>query len=543
MAKRIHRFLVTLFLCGLVSVGYTQDWLYTVQPGDTVWDISHTQLKDWRYWDDILKRNNIRNAATLRPGTKISIPLYVVREEASEVRVEKVVGKVEVMFRNKSEKLPLKPGISLGAGDRVITGESSTALLILEDQSSILLRESSELEFTRLKTLGGGNHRSMNAQLRVNQGRMNMDANPAHVPDSSYEIFTVSANSAVRGTGFRIGVEKDSSRTEVLEGLVSVGNAFGKVDVPRNFGTVAQKDSPPIEPVELLPAPDLETFPALIRYLPTVVSSNSIRQARSYRVQIARDQEFLEIMLDRTVKERLMVDQRLEDGDYFLRVRGVDANGLEGNDAVKAFRVEARPEAPMVRSPLPEHVLHAGTVDFSWAEVEGVDSYVFELAHDDGFTQPLQRESLGDTHATVDISDAGEYVYRLSSVTAEGRQGPPGKPVKIRVLPVPAVPEPKPPAVDGDKLRLAWQAVDGVANYQVQLATDTEFQELVVDEKTVEPGIAIPRPVSGYYYFRLRSIDMEGYEGGFSTPQRFEVKPASYLPMILFGIASVLLLF
>jgi len=543
MAKRIHRFLVTLFLCGLVSVGYTQDWLYTVQPGDTVWDISHTQLKDWRYWDDILKRNNIRNAATLRPGTKISIPLYVVREEASEVRVEKVVGKVEVVFRNKSEKLPLKPGISLGAGDRVITGESSTALLILEDQSSILLRESSELEFTRLKTLGGGNHRSMNAQLRVNQGRMNMDANPAHVPDSSYEIFTVSANSAVRGTGFRIGVEKDSSRTEVLEGLVSVGNAFGKVDVPRNFGTVAQKDSPPIEPVELLPAPDLETFPALIRYLPTVVSLNSIRQARSYRVQIARDQEFLEIMLDRTVKERLMVDQRLEDGDYFLRVRGVDANGLEGNDAVKAFRVEARPEAPMVRSPLPEHVLHAGTVDFSWAEVEGVDSYVFELAHDDGFTQPLQRESLGDTHATVDISDAGEYVYRLSSVTAEGRQGPPGKPVKIRVLPVPAVPEPKPPAVDGDKLRLAWQAVDGVANYQVQLATDTEFQELVVDEKTVEPGIAIPRPVSGYYYFRLRSIDMEGYEGGFSTPQRFEVKPASYLPMILFGIASVLLLF
>jgi len=139
MAKRIHRFLVTLFLCGLVSVGYTQDWLYTVQPGDTVWDISHTQLKDWRYWDDILKRNNIRNAATLRPGTKISIPLYVVREEASEVRVEKVVGKVEVVFRNKSEKLPLKPGISLGAGDRVITGESSTALLILKNSGSFRL--------------------------------------------------------------------------------------------------------------------------------------------------------------------------------------------------------------------------------------------------------------------------------------------------------------------------------------------------------------------------------------------------------------------
>ena len=533
-----------LFLClwSLTSATFAEDWLYTVQPGDTVWDNSHTQLKDWRYWEDILKHNNIRNAAKIRPGTKIAIPLYVVREETSEVRVDNVVGQVDVVFRNKTEKLPLKPGMSLVAGDKLVSGANSTVLLSLEDKSSILLQENSELEFTRLQTLGAGAHKSMNTRLRVNRGRMNMTANPDHVPDSSYEILTVSANSAVRGTGFRIGVEKDSSRTEVLDGVVSVGNALGNVTVPKNFGTVAKKDSPPLKPVQLLPAPDLSSFPELIRYLPTVVNLNSLEQAQGYRVQIALDKAFMKIRLDRVVKNKLMIDQHLEDGEYWLRVRGVDAHGLEGNNARMAFRIDARPEAPMVREPLSDQVLHVGAVNFSWAEVEDVSSYLFELARDADFTQIQKKESLRGTDLTLEIGEPGDYYYRLSSVTADGRQGPPGRAVKIRVLPVPAVPEPKPPAVEGDELRLAWQKVEGIASYQVQLAADPDFQELVADVKTTEPWIQIHRPPGGFYYFRLRSIDPEGYEGAFGTPQRFEVEPGSYLPLILFAVASALLL-
>ncbi len=432
--------------------------------------------------------------------------------------------------------------MSLVAGDRVICGENSTALLSLEDNSSILLQENSELEFTRLKTLGGGKRKSMNARLKVNQWRMNMTANPAHIPDSSYEILTVSANSAVRGTGFRIGVEKESSRTEVLDGLVSVGNAWGNVDVPKNFGTVAKKDSPPIRQVELLSAPDLDSFPTLIRYLPTVVALNSLAQAHGYRVQVARDAAFTDIRLDRIVREKLMIDQKLEDGKYYLRVRGVDANGLEGNNAEKIFRIDARPETPMARTPLSDRVLHVGDVDFSWAAVEGVSSYLLELARDADFTQLQKKESLPGTDTTLEIREPGNYYYRLSSVTADGRQGPPGKAVQIRVLPVPAVPEPEPPAVEGDKLRLAWQKVEGIASYQIQLAADPDFHELVADIRTTKPWIQIHRPPGGYYYFRLRSIDTEGYEGGFGTPRRFEVEPGSYLPVILFVLASALLL-
>ncbi len=542
MDNRFRKFWAAVLMCCLASVASAEDWLYTVKPGDTVWDISHKLLKDWRYWDDILRHNNISNAATIRPGTKIAIPLYIVREELSEVRVESVNGKADVVFGNDGRKLPLKPGMALTAGDRVITGEKSTVFFSLEDKSSILLQEQSELEFTRLTALGAKRKKSMDAKLKIRRGRIKMHANPQKIPDSRFEILTTSANSAIRGTSFRIGVEKDSSRTEVLDGLVSVGNAHGTVDVPGNFGTVAQKNSPPLQPVKLLPPPDLEGFPSLIRYLPTVVPLNSLERAQNYRVQVARDQDFRKIALDRVVKGRMMVDQHLDDGAYFVRVRGVDGNGLEGNNASKAFRIEARPEAPMLREPLSDSVLHVGPVGFSWAEVKDVETYLFELARDAQFTGVLEQRSVNGTDTSVEFRDAGEYFYRLSSVTAEGRKGPPGKATRIRVLPVPAVPQTKPPAVEGNHLRLIWQEVDGIASYHVQLASDADFQNLIVDKQTPDSWVQVQRPPSGYYYFRLRSIDAEGYVGVFSTPQRFEVEPESYLPLVFFVIGSILLL-
>lgn len=539
--KKIHRAVVGLFIFCAASLTHAEDWVYTVKPGDSIWGISHTQLKDWRYWNDIQRHNNITNAAKLRPGTKISIPLYIVRQEVSAVRVEDVQGKVEVIFGRNGKKNPLKPGMSLTVGDTVVTADKSTAQLSLEDNSVILLQESSELEFTRLKTLGGGNQRSLDAKLNMRKGRMNMSANPTHQRDSMFEILTVSANSAVRGTTFRIAVGQDSSRTEVLDGLISVKNALGSVDVPKNFGTVAKKDSPPIKPVKLLPAPDLKAFPELIRYLPKVVALNSLKKAVSYRVQIAKDQGFRKIAMDRVIKQRLMIDQSLSDGVYFVRVRGVDSSGLEGNNSVKEFRIDARPEAPMVRAPLSDAVLHVGGIEFSWGDVEGVDHYLFEIAKDEAFAQVTLKESVSDASYSVEMAE-GEYFYRLSSVVDGGKQGPPGKAVKIRVRPIPAVPETKPPAVEGDRLRLAWQPVEGVSTYQLQLATDADFQNIVVDNKTSDPQVEISRPPSGYYYMRLRAIDSEGYVGAFSTPQRFEVEPESYLPLILFVLGSALLL-
>ncbi len=526
------------FLLSIAPVS-AEDWLYTIKPGDTVWDLSHDLLKDWRYWKDILRHNQIEDATTIRPGMRIAIPLYVVKEEHSEARVQAVHGDARVRIGSTGQPLPLKPGMALSVGDHVMTGGNSTVLISLEDGSVILMQEQSELEFTRLRKLGGGEN--LDAGLYVRKGAMKMDANPSHHPDNSYEIQTVAANSAVRGTHFRIGVDGAASRTEVLQGLVSVGNDLGSVDVPENFGTVVEKDAPPVKPVQLLDAPDLDVVPSLVRYLPTVVRLDTPPGAAGYHIQIATDDEFLQLVLDRKVKNRFMIDQALADGSYHVRVRALDARGLEGRDAVTRLTVDARPQAPLVRQPLPGKVLHAGDLVFSWAEVEAADKYRFELAADEAFRDVRTERMVDGTRITLPVSE-GSWYFRLTSVTSEGRAGPPGRTVKIDVLPVPPVPQPKPPATEEGKLVLAWQAVEGVASYHVQVAADRDFQELLVDESTSTPVLKVPRPPSGFYYFRLRSVDAEGYQGAFGPAQRFEIKPDSYWPLAIMGIAVALLL-
>ncbi len=533
----------SLLLFSLLAVAApAEDWFYTIKKGDTVWDISHKTLKDWRYWKEVLERNHISNAAVLKPGTRIAIPLYIVREKPAEVRVEAVQGPVTVVIADKGNRQPLKAGMVLGLGDRLISAAKGSAWLSLEDGSSILLRENSELEFTRMRRLGGEDSNSMDVQMRVRAGGIKMQANPKKNPDSTYGIKTLASNSAVRGTGFRVAVETERTRTEVLEGRVNVSNSQGEVDVPDGFGTVAVKDQPPLQPKILLSAPDLAAFPERIRYLPKNVTINSLQQARKYRVQIARDAEFLKLVLNRVVKKSLLIDQNLEDGDYYVRVRGIDRVGLEGKNAVTKLHIDARPEPPLVRAPLPGDVLHTGELEFRWADVAGVGQYLFELATEQTFAHPLLQEKTSVNHWVATIDQPGKVFFRVTSITPQGRQGPPGKANAINVLPVPKTPESKPPAVDKKVLRLAWGAVEGVAQYQVQLAADAEFQERIVDRKVSQPWVEIPRPNAGYYYFRLRAIDAEGYPGSFSPAQGFRVEPASYAPLMLFGLGALLLM-
>jgi len=60
------------------------------------------------------------------------------------------------------------------------------------------------------------------------------------------------------------------------------------------------------------------------------------------------------------------------------------------------------------------------------------------------------------------------------------------------------------------------------------MSRDREFKEILTDEKIDQASILIPKPkVPGFYYVRTSSIDSKEYEGDFSRPQSFEIKPPS----------------
>lgn len=105
---------------------------------------------------------------------------------------------------------------------------------------------------------------------------------------------------------------------------------------------------PPGAPVKLLPPPDLSSTPSLYEQLPLVITLNPLEGAVAYRAQIASDQNFESLRTEFTTGKLPFRDGDIPDGDYWLRVRGIDVNGIEGYDAVIAFTLNARPEPPFI---------------------------------------------------------------------------------------------------------------------------------------------------------------------------------------------------
>jgi len=94
---------------------------------------------------------------------------------------------------------------------------------------------------------------------------------------------------------------------------------------------------------------------------------NPLAGAATYRAQIANDQNFQNLWTEFTTNQLPFRDGDIPDGDYWLRVRGIDAVGIEGHDATIAFTLNARPEPPFVIAPLPEGVVDPVKREFQWS--------------------------------------------------------------------------------------------------------------------------------------------------------------------------------
>ena len=177
---------------------------------------------------------------------------------------------------------------------------------------------------------------------------------PQKEPASRFEIRTPRVVTAVRGTQFRVGADGEISRHEVLSGAVAVGNngngdagnarlgaAQGLRAEGGKLGTV----------VALLGAPDLTRLPARVERTLQRLSVPPLANASNWRWQVATDGAFTQLLQDERTPEPVWHLTNLPDGDYYLRVRGADAQGLEGLNGQMQILVRARPEPPVAFTP------------------------------------------------------------------------------------------------------------------------------------------------------------------------------------------------
>jgi hypothetical protein len=162
-------------------------------------------------------------------------------------------------------------------------------------------------------------------------------------------------------------------------------------------------------------------------------------------------------------------------------------------------------------------------------------AFRFQLAKNNDFAPPLV--DLDDQASTSLLLEQpiapGLYSWRVATIDASGETGPFSDPQGFELKPAPASPKLEPPERDKDSMVFRWRAGEPDQTYQVQLAGDPAFENILFDKQVSEPQVSIARLEVGQYFLRVRTIDDDGYEGPFSATQLVDIPPEDWWLLII----------
>ncbi len=538
-----RRLIFFFFLFLLIPVtALCHDWIYTVQPGDNAWNLGEKYLKTMQHQQQFIALNNITDPLHVAPGTRLRFPLSWLKSGATMASVLYVHGEVMVVQAKSGLQTTATPGMFLWAKDEIHTGVGGNVTLQFADGSKVLLQQESTLAIESLMKYGQTG--MADSRLHLKKGKTDNKVKPKTGPGSRFEIRTPSALAAVRGTRYRVSADQDQMQTEVSRGEVNVENARAKQSVPAPYGTLVKKAQKPLKPILLLPPPDLSSLPEVLEEAPFMLRFPEIKGAVAYRLQVATDRNFNILLADNiSDKPRILVPE-LADGDYVLRLRGIDDKGLEGLNALHPCTLNARPLPPIRIEPRDGAVITDPRPGFLWSAPKLARSYSFQLADNDRFEHPLiNRQEYNKTTLQPD-SDLlpGIYYWRVAGYDDAGELGPPGMTMQFRI-PTPA-PDMEKSTFDENEMVFRWQEVGPKQRYRVQFSTGEDFTKILTDEQTDQAEFKMASLEPGAYYIRVATIEPDGFQGPFSTPQHFTVPspPNPWALLIPLGFFLALIL-
>jgi hypothetical protein len=149
-----------------------------------------------------------------------------------------------------------------------------------------------------------------------------------------------------------------------------------------------------------------------------------------YRLQVARDPAFADLVLERQDVAATGDTEALAPGRYYWRVAGIDAGGERGDWSVAADLAVLR-AAPQPQPPVLDH----RQVHLSWESHPG-ERYRVQLAHDPAFERILAEQSVAQAAVSMKRPHPGIYYARVQIVNDDGTAGSFG-PARRFEVPVP----------------------------------------------------------------------------------------------------------
>lgn len=538
--------LAMIVMTGAVFPAQAQgDWNYRVRPGDTIWDLSADLLQPGISWQQLQSHNNVRNPRHLPPGSTLRIPVAWLLSQPAGVRVLGVHGQATVTDPRGpgTGTMPVTEGMELISGAVLRTQPEANLSLEFADGSRLNLAAESELVLDRVSRFG---RRGMvDTQLRLQRGRINTEVRPSSGGFPSFIVDTPNSSSAVRGTDFRVNATQAQTNTEVLAGLVGVENGVTAAGIAAGFGVSAVVgQAGPLQAVKLLPAPDLSDLPQRVHSLATELTWPALDGAAGYRVEVSGSDDFEVLLADRLTSQPVAALPPLGDGQYHVRIRGLDAFDLEGADGQARFEVELLPDPPVVISPRHDSVVREPQPHFVWTQSANVAGYRVEVADEPSFSSPLftgEQVTGGDLRLPVSL-DPGRYYWRIATIGRD-KQGLFSDPVTFTLAPLETVGSVETGADDASRaITFRWREARPGQTYRFQLSRSPEFDRLHVDRHVTDAEITLPRLAAGTWYLRTQTIDVDGFEGPFPAPQTIDI-PCRWCNTVAGSMLLILLVF
>jgi hypothetical protein len=516
--------------CAAENTQGSEEWHYTLRPGDTLLAISQALLNHQYTMSDVVRHNHIDNQSILAPGSIIKIPLQWLKQQPQPAKIKTVAGSVQLKRAGQSRYEQLKPGMQIRVGDEIVTRQGSV-VIELADGSIISLDEQSNLIFNRLSHFGKTG--MVDTQLRLNKGSLTTDIPPL-VKGSRYEIKTPSAVAAVRGTEFRLRSDDQGTRVEVLQGVVEFTGEHGQVLVNAGQGASISSNTPRIDLIKLPDAPNTQLAQEKITNLPAKVEWDKVQNAQAYQVRLTEKDKHGQLVQQGRQTDNALELKQIKNGNYELSVSSIDNNGYQGLDANSRIIVDIKGIQAELKSPDNDSIVTESTPAFVWSYTAANDKGGFdntpqskvEVALDEDFTAIVTDNDFIKTNRMTleDPLIPGRYFWRVASLTNNTELSYSdaksfvikGQLASIQISSVNYLDK---------QVGLFWSPVANAEGYLLQVSDSSDFKNILKEEKLAKPRAHLLLNVGKLYFARVKGIANDLYVSEFGPIQEIFIQP------------------
>lgn len=341
-----------------------------VKPGDTLWSISNTYLKDPKRWNELLKHNRLPSSdpSIALPGMALKVPVSLLKAQYRAAKLVYFLNEVLLRPGGVSDWKNVSASMDLFKADTLRTRADARAdvkfytgeILNLYPNSIAVLRPPGDKD-TDVRLMAG--------EMRGLRSR----------------VVTASARITPKTKDTEFGAKiKDDLTTlvQVYKGKADVEAGGKTVEVLEGFASEVRMDMPPSNPVKLPKLPDFDATRTQLASggkTPQLTTSGGVvslnmgkpvkqpagaslpkadpggakvpdlndkaldaaeivklisvgNPVQSYHLQVSREQTFATTVLDKNYDsfEDINLNNLLQPGNYYMRVALIDLLGFEG---------------------------------------------------------------------------------------------------------------------------------------------------------------------------------------------------------------------